>query len=56
VPFSRSASRTCSPAAAISAIKRARSGGVRKYSTTSGSTPAWRISASTLREVAQAGL
>lgn len=56
VPFCRRASRTHRPAAAISSIRRSRVGGSRRYSMIVGSMPAWRISASVLREVPQFGL
>jgi hypothetical protein len=42
--------------AAINSTSFARPGGVFMYSTTSGSTPLLRISASVLRDVPQSGL
>ena len=42
--------------AAISSRSFSLEGGVLRYSMTTGSMPAWRISASVLRDVPQAGL
>ena len=52
----RTALITGSPVAAISATSVARSGGVLRYSMTSGSTPLFRIMASVLRDVPHLGL
>ena len=42
--------------AAMSSTSLSREGGVFRYSITSGSLPDWRIMASVLRDVPQAGL
>jgi hypothetical protein len=44
------------PASRISAASCSRVGVSFRYSTTSGSMPAWRMSASVLRDVPQRGL
>ena len=49
-------SRGPMPIAASSSFRRSRLGGVLRYSIISGSVPLWRIKASVLRDVPQAGL
>jgi len=54
-PLCRSSSRAEIPILRSSSASLARVGGFFKYSTTTGSAPLWRIIASVLRDVPQAG-
>ncbi|CPO59925.1 Uncharacterised protein [Bordetella pertussis] len=56
MPFCLSRSRTGIPMATINDRSVAASGGVFRYSMMAGYSPLLRISPSTLRDVAQAGL